>query len=143
MNIVITHEVTQEDRDELLAGLRRFNLQFLDASRFGQLGVYFKDGDGVMQGGLIATIKANWLCIDYLWVNDAVRKAGVGSKLMQTAELEAVKIGCLHSLVDTFSFQALPFYQKLGYVQQMSLPDFPETGMQVYYLTKMNLKKYL
>lgn len=50
MNIVITHEVSPEDRDELLAGLRSFNVQFLDASRFGQLGVYFKDDDGVMQG---------------------------------------------------------------------------------------------
>jgi hypothetical protein len=32
--------------------------------------------------------------------------------------------------VDTFSFQALPFYQKLGYQLQMSLPDFPHAGMQ-------------
>ncbi|MEQ4675619.1 GNAT family N-acetyltransferase [Providencia vermicola] len=140
MNIVITHEVSPEDRDELLAGLRSFNVQFLDASRFGQLGVYFKDDDGVMQGGLIATIRANWLCIDYLWVSESARNEGIGSQLMQAAEHEASKVGCLHSLVDTFSFQALPFYQKLGYIQQMSLPDFPETGMQSHYLTKMNLK---
>ncbi|MGG4664291.1 GNAT family N-acetyltransferase [Providencia vermicola] len=140
MNIVITHEVSPKDRDELLAGLRSFNIQFLDASRFGQLGVYFKDDDGVMQGGLIATIRANWLCIDYLWVSESARNEGIGSQLMQAAEHEASKVGCLHSLVDTFSFQALPFYQKLGYIQQMSLPDFPETGMQSHYLTKMNLK---
>ncbi|HDN2512851.1 MULTISPECIES: GNAT family N-acetyltransferase [Providencia] len=140
MNIVITHEVSPEDRDELLAGLRSFNVQFLDASRFGQLGVYFKDDDGVMQGGLIATIRANWLCIDYLWVSESARNEGIGRQLMQAAEHEASKVGCLHSLVDTFSFQALPFYQKLGYIQQMSLPDFPETGMQSHYLTKMNLK---
>ncbi|USR63510.1 GNAT family N-acetyltransferase [Providencia stuartii] len=140
MNIVITHEVSPKDRDELLAGLRSFNVQFLDASRFGQLGVYFKDDDGVMQGGLIATIRANWLCIDYLWVSESARNEGIGSQLMQAAEHEASKVGCLHSLVDTFSFQALPFYQKLGYIQQMSLPDFPETGMQSHYLTKMNLK---
>ena len=139
MNIVITHEVSPGDRDELLAGLRSFNVQFLDASRFGQLGVYFKDDDGVMQGGLIATIRANWLCIDYLWVSESARNEGIGRQLMQAAEHEASKVGCLHSLVDTFSFQALPFYQKLGYIQQMSLPDFPETGMQSHYLTKMNL----
>lgn len=140
MNLIITHEVTSEDRDELLAGLRSFNIRFLDATRFGQLGVYFKDETGVMLGGLLASIKANWLCIDYLWVSDNARNTGLGRKLMHTAEQEAIKLGCIHSLVDTFSFQALPFYQKLGYVQQMSLPDFPETGMQCHYLTKMNLK---
>ncbi|MFH7098862.1 N-acetyltransferase, partial [Klebsiella pneumoniae] len=44
--------------------------------------------------------------------------------------------GCSHLLVDTFSFQALPFYQKLGYQLQMSLPDFPHAGMQRHYLSK-------
>ncbi|EPL6453350.1 MULTISPECIES: GNAT family N-acetyltransferase [Providencia] len=141
MNIIIAHNITQEDKAELLAGLRSFNVQYLDASRFGQLGIYFKDGAGVMQGGLIAEVKANWLCIDYLWVNETVREAGLGRKLMETAEQEAIKLGCIHALVDTFSFQALPFYQKLGYIQQMSLPDFPQTGMQRHYLTKLNLKK--
>lgn len=34
------------------------------------------------------------------------------------------RAGCSHVLVDTFSFQALPFYQKLGYQLQMSLPVF-------------------
>lgn len=38
--------------------------------------------------------------------------------------------------MDTFSFQALPFYLKQGYQQQITLPDFPQTGMQRHYLTK-------
>jgi hypothetical protein len=45
-------------------------------------------------------------------------------------------MGGLFMRVDTFSFQALPFYQKQGYQQQMSLPDFPQTGMQRHDLTK-------
>jgi hypothetical protein len=47
-----------------------------------------------------------------------------------------VKQGCQQSLVDTFSFQALAFYQKQGYVLQMTLNDFPEKGIQRHYLTK-------
>lgn len=77
--------------------------------------------------------------IDYLWVSESARNDGLGRELMYTAEREAIKLGCIHSLVDTFSFQALPFYEKLGYVKQMSLPDFPETGMQRHYLTKRDI----
>ncbi|ROR50087.1 UNVERIFIED_ORG: acetyltransferase (GNAT) family protein [Providencia alcalifaciens] len=139
MNIIIAHEITTEDKEELLAGLRSFNTQFLNADRFGSLGIYFKNDDGVMLGGLLASVKANWLCIDYLWVSESARNDGLGRELMYTAEREAIKLGCIHSLVDTFSFQALPFYEKLGYVKQMSLPDFPETGMQRHYLTKRDL----
>ena len=131
--------VTPADKDELLNGLRSFNVQFLNPERFSSLGVFFKDNDGVMVGGLLAEVKANWLCIDFLWVSEKARNEGLGRKLMCAAEQEAVKVGCLHGLVDTFSFQALPFYEKLGYVKQMSLPDFPESGMQRHYLTKAKL----
>lgn len=139
MNIVISHEVTAKDKEELLAGLRSFNIQFLNADRFGSLGIFIKNNDEVMVGGLLASVKANWLCIDYLWVSESARNDGLGRKLMGEAEQEAMKLGCIHALVDTFSFQALPFYEKLGYVKQMSLPDFPETGMQRHYLTKTKL----
>ncbi|EKA1352318.1 N-acetyltransferase, partial [Salmonella enterica] len=47
--------------------------------------------------------------------------------------------GCVHGLVDTFSFQALPFYEKQGYILQMSLPDFPKVGSQRHYLIKPGL----
>ncbi len=49
---------------------------------------------------------------------------------------EVKKMGYLFALVDTFSFQALPFYQKQRYQPQMSLPDFPQAGMQRHDLAK-------
>ncbi len=33
----------------------------------------------VMQGGLIAKRKGNWLCIEYLWVSEATRGRGLGA----------------------------------------------------------------
>lgn len=136
MKITVTHEITPEDKEELFTGLRSYNRSFLQNSYFGQLGVYSKDDNGIMQGGLFASIKGRWLCIDYLWVDESMRKNGLGSQLMHVAEEESKKLGCHNALVDTFSFQALPFYEKLGYVKQMSLPNFPELGMQRHYLSK-------
>lgn len=136
MNIIITHQIADEDRNAVLAGLRQHNIQYVKENSFGQLAVYAKNEIGMITGGLLASTKGNWLCIDYLWVSQNARKSGLGRTLMISAEQESIKLGCKHALVDTFSFQALPFYERLGYIQQMSLPDFPELGMQRHYLTK-------
>ena len=136
MTLIITENINPADQEELLTGLREFNLRFLDPAQFGELGVYSRDAAGEMRGGLIAKRKGSWLCIEYLWVSEATRGRGLGSELMQEAERQAQALGCSHLLVDTFSFQALPFYQKLGYQLQMSLPDFPHAGMQRHYLSK-------
>lgn len=84
----------------------------------------------------MASRKGNWLCIDYLWVDDTLRGTGLGSALLRAAEQQAITYGCQQALVDTFSFQALPFYLKQSYQQPISLPDFSQTGMQRHYLTK-------
>ncbi|QMR76009.1 GNAT family N-acetyltransferase [Enterobacter sp. RHBSTW-00175] len=137
MHLSTTDNVTQQEKDELLTGLRAYNGQFLDLMTFSSdIGVYVRDDKGVMLGGLIGVRKGDWLNIDFLWVSDSVRGSGVGSQIIKTAEDEARRKGCKHALVDTASFQARPFYEKLGYRLQMSLPDYPYPGMQRHYLTK-------
>ncbi|MEN9020505.1 MAG: GNAT family N-acetyltransferase [Verrucomicrobiales bacterium] len=39
---------------------------------------------------------------------------GVGVELLRQAEVEALRRSCLYFHFDTFDFQALPFYEKLG-----------------------------
>ncbi|MCU6328547.1 GNAT family N-acetyltransferase [Enterobacter quasiroggenkampii] len=137
MHLSITDNVTTQEKEELLTGLRAFNGKFLDLTNFsGDVGVYVRDENGTMLGGLIGVRKGYWLNIDYLWVSDTVRGTGVGSQLIKTAEEEARRKGCKHALVDTASFQARPFYEKQGYQLQMSLQDYPYPGMQRHYLAK-------
>lgn len=136
MNLIVKHEVTEQDQSELFAGLRRYNQQFVNLSEWSHLAVYFRDDSGVMQGGVIARQEGEWLNIHYLWVHESQRGNGLGRELMLRAMQEALALGCRHALVDTFSFQALPFYQRLGFAEQMTLADFPHKGMQRHYLTK-------
>lgn len=137
MHLSITDNVTTQEKEELLTGLRAFNGKFLDLTNFsGDVGVYVRDENGTMLGGLIGVRKGDWLNIVYLWVSDTVRGTGVGSQLIRTAEEEARRKGCKHALVDTASFQARPFYEKQGYQLQMSLQDYPYPGMQRHYLAK-------
>ncbi len=60
--------------------------------------------------------------------------------MLRAAEQEAVKRSCLHAHLDTFDFQALPFYQKQGYEIFGQLEDYP-VGHKRYFLQKRNLTK--
>ncbi|HCL6626874.1 TPA: GNAT family N-acetyltransferase [Citrobacter amalonaticus] len=136
MQIQITDTVTEHDQNALLAGLRAYNFQFLKTRNFGDLAVYWRDEQQEIRGGLIGKIKGEWLSIDFLWMHESLRKGGYGSQLIQAAEHAARERGCLHALVDTLSFQALPFYQKNGYQLKLTLDDFPEKGAARHYLSK-------
>lgn len=48
-------------------------------------------------------------------MEENVRKQGYGTKLLDAAESEAIKNGCIFSLLDTWDFQAEDFYLKNGY----------------------------
>lgn len=136
MQIQITDTVTEDDQNALLTGLRAYNFPFLKTSNFGDLAVYWRNEHNEIQGGLIGKIKGEWLCIEFLWMHESLRKGGYGTKLIQAAEQTARERGCLHALVDTLSFQALPFYQKNGYQPQLTLENFPEQGAARHYLSK-------
>lgn len=136
MKVTVTREISEQDQNALLAGLRSYNSQFIDPGLFKPLAVFYWDEQDVLQGGVIGRQEGEWLSISYLWVHEARRGNGLGSEIMQRAAVEAKAIGCKHALVDTASFQALPFYQKLGFTLQMTLPDYPLPGMQRHYLTK-------
>lgn len=40
MALIITKSINPDDQQELFAGLRQYNQQYLDADQFGDLGIY-------------------------------------------------------------------------------------------------------
>jgi len=119
---------------EILNGLVGFNeAQGFTANR-RDLIISVKLGDKVV-GGLKAQTHWGWLYVSQLWVAESHRAQGLGSKLLKSAEAEAIERQCRHSYLDTFSFQALGFYQKNGYQVFGELADFPK-GKCRYFLKK-------
>ena len=97
------------------------------------LGVFVRDGTAVA-AGLAGETYAGWLFVRYLWVGEAFRGCGVGSRLMAAAERRGLERGCHSAWVDTFSFQARGFYEKLGYSTFAALPYPP--GQERFFLQK-------
>ncbi|HSX12939.1 MAG TPA: GNAT family N-acetyltransferase [Chlamydiales bacterium] len=110
-------DLEREQVDVIIEGLRDFNNPYFGNQKSIHFAVYLKNEKNEVVGGVLAWMRPGikLLYIDSIWISDPMRKKGYGKKLMLAAEAEGKKNGCTHSQVDTLSFQAEPFYQKLGY----------------------------
>ena len=90
---------------------------------------------GEVVGGLRGTCYWNTLHIELLWLSEAARGSGSGRELVQEAEQFAVANGCAKAWVETTSWQAKPFYEKLGYRLLATLEGRPK-GHSSHYLAK-------
>lgn len=135
MQLNVTDAVTHQDLDEVRLGLNSFNSRFINIDELKSIGVFVTDEHGKKLAGLTGSTTGNWLRIDMLWVSEALRGQGVGSRLLNAAEEEARQRGCCYAQVDTASFQARPFYEKSGYTLRFSLDNYPRHH-QRHYLSK-------
>lgn len=91
--------------------------------------------DSQIVGGIVCLVRRGWLYIDELWLDERYRGKGFGSQLIDLAERHGRALGAAAAYVDTFSFQARPFYEKHGYVLFGELENYP-SGHSRYWLSK-------
>ncbi len=135
MDIQCTIEPSQSDIDEIRAGLIRHNTPYLEGLFRTDIVCYVNGEHGSKIGGLVGEIWGAWLTVKYLWVNSENRGKGIGTKLLHEAEMFAESKRCHSSFLDTFSFQARPFYERHGYSIAMTLYEFP-IEHERYFMTK-------
>ncbi|WNN46108.1 GNAT family N-acetyltransferase [Winslowiella toletana] len=135
MKLTVTATPSQQDLDEVKAGLVSYNSQYINMDEIKPIALFFTNEKHNKLAGLTGSTAGNWLRIDMLWVSDTLRGQGIGRQLIQAAEQEARARGCLYAQVDTASFQARPFYEKQGYQLRLTLENYPRVH-QRYYLTK-------
>jgi GNAT superfamily N-acetyltransferase len=115
--ITLTDTPNAQIRSAILGPLIRFN-----EARMGQpddhrlLAVLLSDpATGETIGGLWAETLFGQLHVNLLFIPESLRGTGIGRRLMGNAEAEAIRRGCLGAWLDTYSFQARGFYERLGY----------------------------
>ena len=121
------------------AGLRAFNVARIGEPREEPVRIFLRDAKGAVVGGLLGHIKWRWLYVAKLWIADAHRGRGHGATLLAAAERFARERGATDVSLDTFEYQARPFYEKLGYHVVGTLEGFPP-GDRQYFLTKSLLE---
>jgi GNAT superfamily N-acetyltransferase len=135
--ITLTDAPTPEMRKSIMDGLLEFNCNRTgDPEPPRPLVLALSEPPaGEVVGGLWGSTWFSYLRVDLLFVPETMRSLGVGRKLMIEAEAEAIRRGCRAAALDTFSFQAPGFYEKLGYRVFGTLDDYP-CGQRRFYLTK-------
>jgi GNAT superfamily N-acetyltransferase len=137
--ISMDDQPSEADIRALIRNLVSYNDAQAEKENWQHLAIFIRDVQGEMVGGLYGYTHWGWLFISHLWLGESLRRLGYGTQLVARAEQEAVNRGCRHAHLDTFEFQALGFYQKLGYQVFGSLEGFPE-GYTRYFLQKRALQ---
>ena len=122
-------------RQFVINGVDNYNIARTGEAAYYPTNFFLRDPQGAVRGGLLGQIWGKWLHIAYLWVDEVVRNGGHGRALMGRAEQYAAEQGCVGVHVSTFSFQARPFYEKLGYEVFGVLEGMPP-GHSHFYLKK-------
>jgi GNAT superfamily N-acetyltransferase len=125
---------SRDEEDIVSEGLYAYNRSHIPEN-YQPLNLYVRDESGEIKGGLLGATYWGWCAVNILWLPDDLRGKGYGKRLMQIAEDEARRRGCHGAHLDTMSFQALPFYQKLGYAIFGQIDDIP-VGHTRYFLKK-------
>ena len=136
MEIALKTTYTADDVEAVRGGLIAFNAQ---AS--GRVAGYYPfvfhilDEAGKPIGGAVGHGSFDWVFVELLFVPESMRGQGAGTKLMREIEDFARRHDMVGIWLDTFSFQARPFYEKLGYSVFGTLEGHPIGGSR-HFLSK-------
>lgn len=122
MIVKLEEDETGEAFRGLIEGIKTFNRKAVPDMKSKSLTVVIRDEHGALHGGVVGRIAADSMYVEVVWNDDVVRGTGMGRKAMLMLEDEARKHGATESWLYTMSFQAKPFYEKLGYSQFAELP---------------------
>lgn len=123
------------EREAILGLLRGYNRAHAAPAAEATLTVVLRDEEGRTVGGLIGVSAYDWLIVELVFVPEEMRAQGVGTALLARAEEAARARGCKGMWLDTFSFQARGFYEKLGFELFGAVEDHP-IGAARYFLKK-------
>jgi len=116
-------------------GISEYNTEKAGEDHGQNLCFVLRAPDQEVVGGVIGATHWDWFYLNLMWIKAEHRGLSYGRQLLMLAEEKARERGARHAYLDTFSFQALGFYEKFGYEVFGELKEFPP-GHQRYYLKK-------
>ncbi len=117
-------------------GLDAYNDRFWRNADWSSHWIVGRDDAGAVRAGVHFVMALRWLFVEWLWVEEAFRRSGVGSALLLGAEDEARRNDCDGAYVDTFTFQAPKFYERRGYREFGRIADFPPGHARIWLMKR-------
>ena len=131
--IVVPDRPDQSHRDVVVKALMAFNDKAVGPSGFQPLAILINDPvTNEPVGGLWGKTAYNWCFVELFVIPEQFRGNDLGSKILSQAEDIARTRGCTGLWLDTYWFQARPFYEKQGYEVFGALDDYPRGGQRFF-----------
>ena len=131
--IVVPDRPDDSHRDVVVKALMAFNDKAVGPSGFQPLAILINDPvTNEPVGGLWGKTAYNWCFVELFVIPEQFRGNDLGSKILSQAEDIARARGCTGLWLDTYWFQARPFYEKQGYEVFGALDDYPRGGQRFF-----------
>jgi len=122
-------------RQFIVDGIDYYNIAVTSLPNYFPINFVLRGEYGDVLGGLLGQLWGGWLQVSYLWVAEGARGLGHGTRLMKNAEVHAGRLGAIGVTLETYSFQARTFYERLGYEVFGTLDGCPR-GHDKFFLRK-------
>jgi len=122
---------------ELWRGLVRFNREQAGPLKYSRSVISVRGRKGRVLGGLILQSYWQESYIEMLWLSASARGKGLGSRLLKEAERHARRRGSRLIHLNTYSFQAPGFYEKLGYRRFGGISGSPQGKSRHFYVKRL------
>jgi GNAT superfamily N-acetyltransferase len=124
--LVLTDAPGGEAEAAIRDGLSAYNFEKAGYRDHRPLAILVSDPDsGEVVGGLLGGTSFGLLRIDRFFLPDGLRKQGLGTRIINAAEEEGRRRGCIRALLTTLSFQAPDFYKRQGWEVLAELEGVP------------------
>lgn len=132
MNII---DLNEEQLESIEDRLSEFDEQHITYKLDGSIQIGIEE-DGKIVAGLDACMTAfKILYVSTVFVEEAYRRKGYGTRLIQEMERRAKELGANTIRLDTFSWQGKEFYEALGY-QVVGYYENATDGYEEYFFLK-------
>lgn len=137
MNYQISYETNpkSEDIQVLNDGIMEQAKQKKGMRQLDFFAFFIRDEKGTIIGGCGGDNMYGGLYVGQLWVTEELRGKGYGTQLMRKAEALAKESKCNFIAVNTFDWEALDFYKKLGFYVEFKRTGFDKNSV-FYFLRK-------
>ena len=127
--------LTEELRKRVLDGFSLHAIATMGVHELVEPIAFVAMEDGVFAGTVVVALFWGALHVKYVYVEEKYRGHGIGSRLMKKAFQYGKEHNCPFAFVETMSFQASGFYQKLGFTIELTRTGFSH-GTSFHYLKK-------
>jgi ribosomal protein S18 acetylase RimI-like enzyme len=127
--------------DELEDRIYEFNAAATGIADGRGLALVVRDSAGRVVAAALGHTWGGTCYLKQVWVDEPLRRAGLGRALLFRAITEAEARSCAQLLLETHSFQAPRFYERLGFCALYQLNDYPRGHAQILMRRELTPKR--